>query len=110
MTWRRSIGLLAVTALLVALDTQVTGFAVGLLHLLPALGLALPLAWGRYVGEERIAKLATAAARRGRLPRARGAWTARGPRAPRVARSRAGALIAASLAERGPPAQPVAAR
>jgi hypothetical protein len=67
----------------------------------PALVLALPLLAGRYVGEERIARLArrfVAPVRRA----ARALWATL-PRAPRVVLPRGGLLLAASLAERGPP-------
>jgi hypothetical protein len=57
---------------------------------------------GRYVGEERIARLAARFVSRARriVPR----LVARLPRAPRALAPRGGRLLACSLAERGPPA------
>lgn len=72
-----------------------------LLALAPLLLLVASLLAGRYVGEERIAHLAArlrSPARRGRVARA-------GRRQPApVVPPRGGRLIAASLAQRGPPA------
>jgi hypothetical protein len=67
----------------------------------PALVLVLPLLGGRYVGEARLARLVgrLAPRRRPLAPRT----SPRLPRAPRVL-PRGGRLIAARLAERGPPA------
>lgn len=104
---KRWFTLLGAVALLALLGTEVPGLDAGVLHLAPALALALPLLWGRYVGEERIAELAAAA--RSIRPRAEATLQARLPRAPRVTASRGGRLLAASLAERGPPAGQVAA-
>jgi hypothetical protein len=73
----------------------------------PALVLALPLFAGRYVGEERLARLAE----RLRAPVVRAARVLRDrlPRAPRAELPRGGRLLAACMAERGPPC-PIAAR
>lgn len=68
---------------------------------LPALLFALPLLAGRYVGEERLAKLAAAFVAVRRRPSASLPTTAR--RAP-LAVPRGGRLIASSLAVRPPPA------
>ncbi|MEA2217398.1 MAG: hypothetical protein QOJ35_24 [Solirubrobacteraceae bacterium] len=71
----------------------------------PALLFALPLLAGRYVGEERLTRLASA-----RLPvlcRAAAALPATARRSPRVL-PRGGRLIAASLAVRPPPAHAAA--
>ena len=77
----------------------VAGFGAGLLLLSPALLLALPLLAGRYVGERGLVRLA----RRAR-PRLRRLRPARVPRPwPRAVAVRGGRLIAAALAERGPP-------
>ena len=94
----RNLGLLAVV---VACALMVAGLAQGVLFLGPALLLVLPLLAGRYVGEDVVVALATlrVAARRP-APR----LSARLPRAPRAVRPRGGRLLAASLAERGPPA------
>jgi hypothetical protein len=91
------LGLTALVCLLVGVQAA-TGAQVLLAS--PALVLALPLLAGRYVGERRIARLAARLA----APRARAARVglARLPRAPRVL-PRGGCLLAASLAERGPP-------
>lgn len=109
-TWRMTSRdrrlLLALAALAPALAAGVlAGGHSDLLAGLPALLLALPLLAGRYVGEERLARLAgmvPTATRRvvGSLP-----TTAR--RASRVL-PRGGHLIAASLAVRPPPAPPIA--
>ncbi|WP_241004261.1 hypothetical protein [Conexibacter sp. SYSU D00693] len=71
------------------------------LHALPLLVLALPLLAGRYVGEDRLAALAAVV--RARRARPVGAALPR-LRRPVVRVARGGRLIAASLAERGPPA------
>jgi hypothetical protein len=105
MVSRRDMAVLALVALasvLVALLESLGGAHTGLLHLAPALILLLPLLAGRYVGESRIAALASSARPRvvrraplrvdPRLPRATPALVARGAR-----------LLGASLAERGPP-------
>ncbi|MEY2512644.1 MAG: hypothetical protein QOJ89_2 [bacterium] len=70
---------------------------------LPALLFALPLLAGRYVGEERLARLAAAF-----VPKARRAPVAAPAPARRSPRRlpRGGSLIAASLAVRPPPAAP----
>jgi hypothetical protein len=68
----------------------------------PALVLALPLLAGRYVGEERIARLVARLCRA--APRAARRLAARLPRAPRALLPRGGRLLAFALAERGPPA------
>jgi hypothetical protein len=68
---------------------------------LPALLVALPLLAGRYVGEERLARLAAAFVTRRRRAAAVLAVSAR--RSPRPL-PRGGHLIAASLAVRPPPA------
>jgi hypothetical protein len=72
----------------------------------PALLFALPLLAGRYVGEDRLARLAAAFAPGRRRP-VRARPPARRP-APRVL-PRGGRLIAAALAERPPPARASAA-
>jgi hypothetical protein len=73
---------------------------------LPALLLALPLAGGRYVGEERLARLVRRAPRPSRRRDTRVAR--RRPR--RRAGPRGGLLIAVALARRGPPSRVAAAR
>jgi hypothetical protein len=99
---RRRIVLFAALALLSGAwlaAHAVGGLDVGLLHLLPAIAILLPLLAGRYLGAD--ALVAIARRRHGR-PRPR-RIAARLPR-PRRAVPRGGRLIAASLAERGPPA------
>ncbi len=94
-------GVLAAGVLLLALGQTVAGFDAGLLHLSPALVLLLPLLAGRYVGEERLERLV-----RARHPRPVGlAPQARRPQAPRTAHVHGGALLAAGLGRRGPPAR-----
>jgi hypothetical protein len=102
---RLLLGLTALTLGLVAIQA-LTGAEVLLAS--PALVLALPLIAGRYVGEERIARLAArfAVAEPARPARR---LAARLPRAPRALVPHGGCLFACSLAERGPPAV-VAAR
>jgi hypothetical protein len=96
---RLLLGLMGLTLALVDIQA-LTGAEVLLAS--PALVLALPLLAGRYVGEERIARLAARFVARVRrvVPR----LVARLPRAPRALAPRGGRLLACSLAERGPPA------
>jgi hypothetical protein len=94
--------LFGLTLLSVALAVlqSVTGLSPDVLLAVPAALLLLPLLAGRYVGEDGLARLArtrTAVAPR-RSPTRIGARR----RAPRVL-PRGGRLIAAALAERGPP-------
>lgn len=94
---------IAVLGVIVALAESVTGLHTGLLLLSPALVLALPLVAGRYLGEDTLERLA---ARRA-VPRPRVRSTAAAPvprRRPRALVARGGLLLAAALAERGPPA------
>jgi hypothetical protein len=93
------LGLTALTLVLVIVQAA-TGAEVLLAS--PALVLALPLLAGRYVGERGIARLASRFVVR--VGRAARALSARLPRAPRAVLPRGGRLLAASLAERGPPA------
>jgi hypothetical protein len=75
------------------------GVAEGLLYLAPALVLALPLLAGRYLGAERLSRIAKTRSRHRRR-------AAASPRAPLVwghVLPRGGLLIAASLAVRPPP-------
>jgi hypothetical protein len=99
--------LLGLAALLVGLvlAQAITGAEVMMAS--PALVLALPLLAGRYVGEERLWRLAERLC----APVVRAARTVRAklPRAPRADVPRGGRLLAARMAERGPP-DPVAAR
>ena len=96
---RLLLGLTALTVALVAIQA-LTGAEVLLAS--PALVLALPLLAGRYVGEERIARLAVRFVVDAGRPARR--LAARLPRAPRALLARGGRLLAFSLAERGPPA------
>ena len=93
--------LLGLTGLAVALIAVQALTGAEVLLASPALVFALPLLAGRYVGEERIARLAARFVVRGRrvVPR----LTARLPCAPRALVPRGGHLLACSLAERGPP-------
>lgn len=82
-----------------ALAEALTTAEIGFLYMLPAFVMALPLALGRYVGERRIAALATRFARpRRRRATARAVTRSR----PRVMR-RGGRLVGSSLAKRPPP-------
>jgi hypothetical protein len=96
---------LATLSVAFAIVQSFTGISPDVLLAVPALLLLLPLLAGRYVGEAGLVRLA---GRRGvprrRTPERLGARR----RAPRVL-PRGGRLIAAALAERGPPA-PLAAR
>lgn len=98
----RALLLIALAAFGVVLAARVAGVCDGIEHLAPALLLALPLLAGRYVGEDKLVALAERFQPSGVVRVAR--LTARLPRAPRVAIARGGALLAAGLAERGPPA------
>ncbi len=92
-------GLAGLTLALAALT--LVGVHSDVLLALPALLFALPLLAGRYVGEDRLAKLAAAFVVARRRPAASLPTTAR--RSP-LAVPRGGRLIAASLAVRPPPA------
>jgi hypothetical protein len=72
----------------------------GFLYLVPALVLVLPLLFGRYVGEERIAALAAKPAGAVRRPARRVPL----PRAAERVMHRGGRLVASSMAKRPPPA------
>jgi hypothetical protein len=96
---------LATLSVAFAIVQSVTGVSPDVLLAVPALLLLMPLLAGRYVGEDGLARLAgRRAAPRRRTPARLGARR----RAPRVL-PRGGRLIAAALAERGPPA-PLPAR
>jgi hypothetical protein len=93
--------LLGLTLLSVALAAaqSVTGLSPDVLLAVPALLLVLPLLAGRYVGEDGLVRLAG----RALVPRRRSPGTLGARRrAPRVL-PRGGRLLAAALAERGPP-------
>jgi len=96
---------LAAVSLAFAILQSATGISPDVLLAVPALLLLMPLVAGRYVGEDGLARLAgRRAAPRRRTPARLGARR----RTPR-ALARGGRLIAAALAERGPPA-PLPAR
>ena len=67
----------------------------------PALLLALPLAFGRYIGEDQLERCRDSL--RVPPPRRRAVRTGQPPRSLRVLMPRGGALIAADLASRPPP-------
>lgn len=103
MSFRRDLAplaLVAVAGVLAAVLATAGGIDSAVLQFTPALVLMLPLLAGRYVGEDRLA--AVAAAFVPRRTRAAGRIVARVPRAPR-AFARGGRLVAAALAQRGPP-------
>jgi len=102
---RLLLGLAALT-LAFALVQSATGINADVLLAAPVLVLLLPLLAGRYVGEDGIARLhAALAPLRRHRPVTAGLAPAR--RAPR-ALARGGRLIAAALADRGPPAAQLA--
>lgn len=90
---------IALVVTLTVLATTVPGLDAGLLLCSPLLVLLVPLLAGRYLGEEQLARLAARYAPRRRRPVA-----ALRPTRRRMPLSVCGGrLIAASLAERGPP-------
>jgi hypothetical protein len=97
-----AIGLLAVIVALTQTFEPLDGLQTGFLYLAPALFLALPLLAGRYVGEDRVARL-VAGMTWLRRRRAAHRLLAQLPRAPRIVLARGGRLLAVGLAERGPP-------
>jgi hypothetical protein len=104
MPVRRDLRPLLVVALLgvaIAAGDTITGVGTGLLLLSPALVLLLPLLLGRYLGAETLERLA--ARRSVTRRRTRPASSPLPRRRPRAVASRGGRLIAAALAERGPP-------
>jgi len=98
-----ALGLLAVLVALTQTLAPLSGLGTGLLYLAPALILALPLLAGRYVAEDKVARLAAGVVW-WRRRRAVNRLVARLPRSPRVLAARGGRLLADGLAERGPPA------
>jgi hypothetical protein len=92
---------IAVLGVAFALAETVAGLDTGLLLLSPALVLLLPLLAGRYLGEDTLERLV--ARRAPDRVRARPASSPLPRRRPRAAVVRGGRLIAAALAERGPP-------
>lgn len=97
----------AVLGVAIALAETVTGLDTGLLLLSPALVLILPLLAGRYLGEETLERLVALRAPSGRRVRPVSSLPPR--RRPRAVIRRGGRLIAAALAERGPPMATVVA-
>ena len=96
---RLLVGLAAASAaLLLAFATGVVGGA--LLYAAPVALLAMPLLSGRYVGERSIQRLA---ARRSARPSRAHTPAPVVPRGPARVAPRGGLLLAACLAERGPP-------
>jgi hypothetical protein len=77
-----------------------TGLNPDVLLAAPVLLVFLPLLVGHYVGEDRLVRLAA----RTRAPRARATSSQRPMSRPPRVLARGGRLIAAALAERGPPA------
>jgi hypothetical protein len=90
---------LAAFSLLLPVLVTEAGVSADLLLAAPALFLFLPLLAGRYVGEQRLRTLAVRHAAPVRAPSVARAI----PRAARALLPRGGRLIAAALAERGPP-------
>jgi hypothetical protein len=98
MTARAPARLLLAIGVTVALGGALT-LSAGILAALPALLAFLPLLAGHYVGADRLERLVARRVARRRPPRRIAL-----PRPVRLARPTGGALIAASLAERAPPA------
>jgi hypothetical protein len=90
---------LAALSMAVVVVHSLLGLAPDLLLAVPVLLLFLPLLCGNYVGEDGIARLAALHAPAPRAAMRQG----RAVRAPRIL-PRGGRLIAAALAQRGPPA------
>jgi len=97
-------GLAIVAALALAVLLHRMG-ADALVGTAPLLVLLAPLLLGRYVGEDRIERLAAAVAARRAPAVARARRTSLAPRGPRALLPRGGRLIATSLAVRPPPAR-----
>jgi hypothetical protein len=96
---------LGALAIALAMVHSLTGLNPDVLLAAPVLLLFLPLLAGRYVGEDRLLRLAA----RARPRWARAASSGRPALRPPRILARGGRLIALALAERGPPA-PVLAR
>lgn len=97
----RLMAALGVIAVAVAATQTVAGLDTGMLLLMPALVLALPLLTGRYLGEDTLAGWKAAFVPRRR--RAAVVLAARLPHGTTVRAPHGGALLAAGLARRGPP-------
>jgi hypothetical protein len=106
MARSRRARILALAAALAAFGVAllVPGLEAGVLFLSPAVVLLASLMTGRYVGEERLHRLARAFRPRRTRPR-RTVAAARGPRR-RALMPRGGSLVATSLAVRPPPPGP----
>jgi hypothetical protein len=98
--WARIL-LLAAALAAFSVALSVPGLTVGVLFLSPAIALVAALLNGRYVGEERLRRLA-AAFRPSRRRRPQAAAVPRIPRR-RALMPRGGSLVATSLAVRPPP-------
>lgn len=101
MTGLRTPSRLALGVLLLAAVVlpPALGHGVCLLHVAPLVAIVLPLLRGRYVGEERIARMRAAAPVARRVPAPVVALVRTG----RARVVRGGRLVAAALAQRGPP-------
>src|SRR4051812_36393857 len=102
---RRLLAALGGLAVVLVVAHGAAGVGADALIAVPALLLFLPLLGGRYVGEERLSRLARPLRGFGRR---RDVRVARPRSAPRAG-ARGGVLIAVALARRGPP-QSIAAR
>lgn len=95
---------MALVSPLVVVGMMSAGLDAGVLLATPSLLLVLPLLCGRYVGEDRIARIAARMrGSRSRPPR-RGIPEPRTPRRPGPVLPRGGRLLATALAVRPPPA------
>jgi hypothetical protein len=100
MRVRARLLLCLIAAAALAVGLLLAGVCGDALMAAPAVLLLLPLAVGRYVGSERLARLV----RRRPGPRRRGVEPGPAPRRPlRRAVARGGLLIAVALGRRGPP-------
>lgn len=103
---RQSPGRIALALALTLALGGVLALAAGLFAALPALLAFVPLLAGRYIGADRLESLIE---RRRRSPRPRAVAALRPRVRPVLFDVRGGRLIAASLAERPPPASPAPA-
>ncbi len=97
------LGVVAAVSVLVCAAHGAPVLGTGVLYLVPAILLVLPLIARRYVGEERLAGLARRMARRARPTVPRSAPRVR--LLPAVRMVRGGRLVGAGLSVRGPPAR-----
>jgi hypothetical protein len=98
---------LAVVAILPPVVESLTGVESGAMYLLPLALIAMPLVFGRYLGERRLARRLAVVVR---YPRRRRSATVRMRRPVVALLPRGGRLIASSLAVRPPPTRALSVR